>query len=75
MVQRLDQGRLSLDVSVAFEESKTAQWYAMGRFTQTVVDPKRFTGQRFPWEETPSAKTTKNKTSQKATSTLPTKTV
>ena len=75
MVQRLEQGRLSVDVFVAFEESKTAQWYSMGRFTQTVVDPKRFTGQRFPWEETPSAKTPNNKTSPKSTSTLPTKTV
>jgi len=70
MVQRLEQGRLSVDVFVAFEESKTAQWYPVGAFTQIVVDPKRYTGQRFPWEEAPPAKS-----SPQSTNTLPTNTV
>lgn len=70
MVQRLDQGRLSLDVFIAFDESKDAQWYPVGSFTKTVVDPKRFAGQRFPWEGT-----TPSKIPKKAQNTLPTNTI
>ncbi len=68
MVQRLDQGRLSLEVFIAFDESKDAQWYPVGRFTKTVIDTKRFEGQRFPWEQG-------SKASSKAPRTLPTKTI
>ncbi|MFN7310181.1 MAG: tetratricopeptide repeat protein [Vampirovibrionales bacterium] len=70
MVQRLEYGRLSLEVFIAFDESKDAQWYPVGSFTKTVVNRKQFEGQRFPWEGASGAKS-----SGKAQSTLPTKTI
>jgi tetratricopeptide (TPR) repeat protein len=70
MVQRLEYGRLSLEVFIAFDESKDAQWYPVGSFTKTVVNPKQFEGQTFPWEEPAS-----RKTSAKSAVTLPTNTI
>jgi tetratricopeptide (TPR) repeat protein len=70
MVQRLEQGRLSLEVFIAFDESKDAQWYSVGSFTKTVVDPKRFESQRFPWEGAFVPKS-----SSRTQNTLPTKTI
>ena len=70
MVQRLTEGRLSLEVFIAFDESKEAQWYPMALFHKTVVNPKKFKGQTFPWEGA-----SKPKTSVKQASTLPTNTI